>query len=365
MILAVIIVFSSLITLIILHELGHFLVAKKFGVKVEEFGVFLPPRLWGKKIGETIYSINLIPFGAFVRVQGEEGEASINDIRSFGAKPIWQRALIVAAGVIAFWLVAAVLLSLVMVLGTQVAVSDEADALDARVQIVAVAPDSPAKEAGLKIGDTIREFSISNPPLDKQFSIDKVKELQEFTEQYKGEKIVLTVERGKEFFETSLIPRLDPPEGEGAMGVALVRTAKKSYSFLEAPFRGIEATFRITYNIIASLAGLLGNLILGKGLPQGAEVMGPVGIGALLVDFAQLGIAQYLHFIAVISIYLAIFNILPIPALDGGKLIFLGIEKIKGRPVSPKIEQRVTAFFFTALLLLIVLVTVRDIVKLL
>lgn len=353
MLITILIVFFSLILLIILHELGHFLVAKKFGVKVEEFGVFLPPRLIGKKIGETIYSINLIPLGAFVRVFGEEGETGIHDVRSFSSKPIWQRALIVVGGVVSFWLVAAVLLSIVMGLGFPVAVSDEenGDLVNSKVQITAVVPNSPAELAGLRIGDVIKGF-------------DKVKDVQDFTEYHKGEEIVLTLERGKEVFETSLTPRVDPPEGQGAVGVGLVRTAQKSYPWPEAPWRGIDATLGITGNIIASLAGLLGNLVLGRGLPPGAELMGPVGIGALMTQFAQLGINQYLHFIAVISIYLAIFNILPIPALDGGKLIFLGLEKIKGRPVDPKVEQRVTAFFFSALLLLIILVTIRDITRL-
>lgn len=354
MALTILIVFFSLIILIILHELGHFLVAKKFGVKVEEFGIFLPPRLIGKKIGETIYSINLIPFGAFVRVFGEEGEVGIHDVRSFSSKHIWQRALIVVGGVFSFWLVAAVLLSIVMGLGFSVAVSDQdnGNLINPKVQIVAVAPDSPAKEAGLKIGDSIRGF-------------DKVKEVQELAERRKGEEIVLTIERGEEVFETSLIPRIDPPEGQGAMGLVLARTAEKRYPWYEAPLRGIEATIRTTGNIITSLAGLLWNLVLGRGLPPGAEFMGPVGISALMTQFAKLGLSQYLHFVAVISIYLAIFNILPIPGLDGGKLIFLGLEKIKGMPVNYKIEQKITAFFLAILLLLIVFVTVRDIARLL
>ena len=350
----ILIVFFSLIFLIILHELGHFLVAKKFGVKVEEFGVFLPPRLYGRQFGETIYSINLIPFGAFVRVQGEEGESSLEDIRSFSNKPIWQRVLIVVGGVVAFWVVAAVLLSFIMWLGFPAAVSDEGNGnlINPKVQIAAIAQGSPADTAGLRVGDTLLQFG-------------KVKEVQEFTDENRGEEIVLMVERGKEVFDVALVPRASPPEREGAMGVALVRVAEKSYPWYQAPIKGIETTFRLTGAIIAGLASLLGRLITGQGLPPGAQLMGPVGIGVLLTQFAQLGITQYLHFIAVISIYLAIFNILPIPALDGGKLIFLGIEKIKGRPVNHKIEQRITAFFLAFLLLMIVLVTVRDIARLL
>jgi regulator of sigma E protease len=383
MIIPILVVFFSLITLIILHELGHFFVAKKFGVEVEEFGIFLPPRLFGKKIGETVYSINVIPFGAFVRVKGEEGKAGdIHDMRSFSTKPIWQRFLIVAGGVVAFWVVAAVLLSIVMGFGVPVVISDEDDGnlLNARVQITAIALDSPAQEAKLQVGDIIREFKIQSslrtPPSSRpepaqdqtrysKFKIHKVREVQEFVEQYKGQGVILTIQRGKDVFEVSLVPRVSPPAGEGPMGVALARIAEKSYPWYQAPFKGIEATLKITGAIVKGLAIILGNLVTGKGLPEGVQLMGPVGIGATMTQFVQLGVNQYLHFIAVISIYMAIFNILPIPALDGGKLLFLGIEKIKGRPVNPKLEQKITAFFFTLLLFLIILVTIRDITRLL
>ncbi|TSC74884.1 MAG: hypothetical protein G01um101430_701 [Parcubacteria group bacterium Gr01-1014_30] len=362
MVFTVIIVVFSLILLIILHELGHFLVAKKFGVKVEEFGVFLPPRLFDKKIGETIYSLNLIPLGAFVRVLGEEGEAGIHDIRSFASKPIWQRAAIVAGGVVSFWLVAAFLMSFVMWLGSPTAVSDDDKGLliNPKVQISMIASASPAQAAGLRVGDTIRKFEIRN----SKFEINKVKEVQELTEQYKGQEIILQVERGKEVFNISLVPRVSPPEGEGAMGVVLVRTALERHPWYLAPIKGIEATLTMTGNIIAALAGLLSNLVLGKGVPPGADLTGPVGIVALMTQFFQLGLANYLQFIAAISIYLAIFNILPIPALDGGKLMFLFIEKVKGRSVNQKLEQKVTAFFFSVLLLLIALITIRDITRL-
>lgn len=363
MLFTVLIVFFSLIFLIILHELGHFWVAKKFGVKVEEFGIFLPPRLFGKKFGETIYSINLIPFGAFVRLLGEEGkERTSKDARSFSNKPIWQRVLIVVGGVVAFWVVAAVLFSIIVGIGIPVAVSDSDNGalINPKIQIAQVAADSPAEAAGLRIGDAIKEFKISN----SKFPIKKVSELQKLTEQQKGKEVVLTIERGKEVFDVSLVPRPNPPNNQGPLGLVLLRTAEKSYPWYEAPFRGIEATVKATLAIISALAGLVVNLVTGKGLPAGAQVMGPVGIGALLVNFAQLGLVQYLHIIAIISIYLAIFNILPIPALDGGKLLFLGLEKIKGRPINYRLEQNITVFFFVVLLFFIILVTFRDIARL-
>jgi len=195
MVLTIFIVFISLIGLVILHEFGHFLTAKKFGVKIEEFGIFLPPRLIGKKIGETIYSLNLLPFGAFVKLFGEEEE--IKDPRSFSGKSIWQRALIILGGVVTFWIISAILLSIVFGIGTFQAISDDEQATNPRVQIIAVAPNSPAEKAGIKIGDTIQNLKVEKEKLE----VSKVREVQEFTEQNKGKEVILTIERGKEIFD--------------------------------------------------------------------------------------------------------------------------------------------------------------------
>jgi len=356
MVLTILIAFFSLIGLIILHEFGHFIIAKRFGVKVEEFGIFLPPRLIGKKIGETVYSLNLLPFGAFVKLYGEE-DSEKREYWSFSQKPVWQRVLIVIGGVASFWLISAILLSIVMSMGTSTAISDEENGnlINPKVQIVAVSAHSPAESVGLKIGDIIKQLAINN----QQLTINKVNQLQELIEKYKGQEITLTIERGKEIFEVSLVPRPAPPQDEGAMGVALVRTAIKSYPWYQAPIKGIEATIGLTGAIIVGLVGTMRDLVLNKGLPPGVEVMGVVGIGALMVQFAGLGINYYLHFISVISIYLAIFNILPIPALDGGKLIFLGIEAARKKSVSPKIEQNITTICFILLIALMIFVTIK------
>jgi len=357
MFLTIIIAFISLIGLIVLHELGHFVLAKKFGVKVEEFGIGIPPRIFGKKFGETIYSLNLLPIGAFVKLYGEEKE--IRDPRSFSSKPIWQRVLIVLAGVLSFWIISTILFSIVLTLGTAIAIEDEANhnLVNPKVQIVAIASGSPAEISGLKPGDTIKQLTINN----QQLSINKVKEVQEFTEVHKGEEIILTVQRGKEIFDVSLIPRVSPPEGEGAMGVALVRTALKSYPWYQAPIQGILATANLTIAIIKGWVKVISLTI--QGLPSGAQLMGPVGIFSLFSQVSQLGIVYLLQFIAIISIYIALFNLLPIPALDGGKLLFLGIEAVRKKPVSPKTEQSITAIFFTLLIILMIWITIKDIAR--
>ena len=355
MILTIIIAFISLIGLTVIHELGHFILAKRFGVKVEEFGIGYPPRLFGKKFGETIYSINLLPFGAFVKIYGEEG--GIENYRSFSQKPIWQRMLIVLGGVLSFWLVSILLLSLVMGLGAPTAISDEENGglKDTKVQIAAVAPDSPADKSGIKAGDIVKGLRIDS----QELKVNKVKEIQEFTEGHKGQELTLTLQRGKEIFDVSLVPRINPPSGEGAMGVALVRTAIKSYPWWKSGWQGIKATFNLTLAVIEGWSGAIKNIV--KGESSGVQLMGPVGIFSLFNQAGQLGVNYFLQFIAVISVYIALFNILPIPAVDGGKLLFLIIEAFRKKPFSPKIEQNITAVFFALLIMMMIWVTIKDI----
>lgn len=331
--------------------------AKKFGVRVEEFGIGYPPRLFGKKIGETLYSINLLPFGAFVKIYGHEKR--INHPQSFSTKPFYQRALIILGGVISFWIISAILLSIVMGIGVPTMIGDEEnhDLVDPKVQITGIAPDSPAEEAELEIGDIIRELKFK----DEQLKIDKTGQVQEFTQAHKGEEIILTIQRGKKTFDVPLIPRVSPPENEGPMGIALDRTALKSYPWYQAPVKGIIATGNLTLFAIKGWGMVIGSLIQGKGVPPGVEVGGPVRIFELFVDVGGLGISYFLQFVAVISIFLALFNALPIPALDGGWFLFLVIEKIRGKPISQKIELGVSTAFFFLLIALMVLVTIKDI----
>lgn len=357
MVFTVIIAFLSLIALVTLHEFGHFIVAKRFGVKVEEFGIGYPPRIFGKKIGETIYSLNLLPFGAFVKMPGEIGQ--VNDPRSFSSQAIWKRALIALAGVVSFWIMAAILFSIVFNLGTAVAVDDEASGLvNPRVQIASISADSPAKLAGLEPGDTIKIMAIG----EEQLVVNKIKEVQEFSNAHLGQEITLTVERGKEVFEVKVVPRVSPPAGEGPLGVALVRTAMQSYSWYQAPWQGLVTTINMTGAIIQGYGQVISNIIQGQ--PSGVELMGPVGVVHLFTQASQMGANYFLQFVGIVAIYIAIFNILPIPAVDGGKILFLTIEAIRRRPISEKVEQNITAVFFSLLLLLMVLVTIKDVARL-
>lgn len=358
MILTIIIAFLSIIFLAILHEFSHFIMAKKFGVKVEEFGIGLPPRIFGIKIGETIYSLNLLPFGAFVRLPGEIER--LEDPRAFSNQSILKRMLIVVAGVVSFWIIGAILFAIVFNLGTFVPVDDEDSSLiNPKVQVVGVLNNSPAKEAGLIPGDVIRKFSVSN--IEFSTEIEKVKQLQELTQEYKGQEVILTIERGKEIFDLKVVPRVSPPPQEGPMGIVLTRTAFKSYPWYQAIYQGVLQTFNLTFAILNGYFNALKNLITKQ--PTGVQLTGPIGIVNFLAQAVKVGIDYYLQFIGLIAIYIAIFNIMPIPAFDGGKLLFLTIEAVRKKPISPKVEQNITAFFFTLLILLMIWVTIKDIVR--
>ncbi|MBI4138022.1 MAG: site-2 protease family protein [Candidatus Wildermuthbacteria bacterium] len=356
------IVFISFLGLVILHELGHFLFAKKFGVKVEEFGIGLPPRIWGKQFGETVYSLNLLPLGAFVRLQGEEDGSA--DPRSFSVKPIWQRMVIVAAGVIAFWAVAVLIFTgLGATSGIPMGVSDTdtAGISQAKVQIIGVAKDSPAKAGGVQLGDAI--VSLRNPETGEQISPTTVTETQEFTSALKGHALEIILERGAKTVEVSVMPRENPPAGEGPLGVALTRSALVRYSLLEAPFKGIEYTWNMTAGILKGLGALAGSLFQGKGAPDGMEFMGPIGIFQVLMNSLSLGVSYFLSFLAMLSVYLAVFNALPIPVVDGGRLVLLGIEAVRKKPLPSGIEKSVSSIFFVLLICAMIFVSIKDILK--
>ena len=364
MILTIIVFVLILGILIFSHEFGHFVSAKKAGMKVEEFGFGFPPRIFGIKKGETLYSLNLIPIGGFVKIHGQDGPQEgkkrlKKDKRAFYSRPIWQRAIVLAMGVIMNLFLAAVLLSIVHGIGIPTIIgADSTQVKNAQIQIVEVAQNSPAEEVGLKIGDSIKEFSIFN----SQFLINEVEDVQRLVARYAGEEITLVIKRGNETLEKTLIPRISPPEEEGPIGIALAKVGIVKHSWYAAIWQGFKTTGELTITFVGLFYQLFKTLIVRGELME--EVAGPVGIAVLTSQITKLGLVYILQFAALISINLAIINIIPFPALDGGRLLFLAIEKIKKSPVSAKIERTVNGIGFALLIGLMILVTFRDIAKL-
>lgn len=357
MITTLLIAFLSLIVLMIIHEFGHFIIAKKFGVKVEEFGIGYPPRIFGKKFGETLYSINLIPLGAFVKIYGEEG--GVDDYRSFSKLAIWKRISIVLGGVLAFWIASIIIFSVVFAIGADVPIGDQ-DApgfANTRIKITAVQPDSPAHASGLKKGDVIIELRN----LKEILRVDKVSDFQKFTQNNKGVPIILVVRRDGKDIAIGATPRLQHAENQGPLGLSLERMATviEKSPWYEAPIKGTIYCKDVTVKAVQGIFDVFKNLFTGKGVPKGAELAGPIGITIFLARAADYGVGFFLYFIGTISVFIALFNILPIPALDGGKLLFLIIEKVIKRPVSVKIEQSLTMVCFFLLIAMSFFVTVK------
>ena len=344
--------------LVLAHEFGHFYVAKKAGMRVDEFGFGFPPRIFGIKRGETVYSINWIPFGGFVKIYGESGEGE-GDPRSFISKPAGQKAKVIVAGVLMNFLLAAVLLGFGNFLGLRIGlVGDESfTARDIKIQIIQVARNSPAEDAGLK---TLDEIIVLRRNADS-IRPEKIEEVQEFVNKYAGQEIILTVARNGGDIDLNLVPRKNPPAGEGALGVNLAKTGVVSYPWYESIWRGFRDAGVMAANIAMALGTFFKNIFISSKLI--GDVSGPIGIAVLTGQAAGLGFNYLLQFVALLSINLAVLNIIPFPALDGGRLLFIGIEKLKGSPVSSRVEGFVNAAGFAFLIALMIWITIKDVTK--
>lgn len=340
--------------LIIGHEWGHFFAARILGVKVEEFGLGFPPRIFSRMKNGVRYSFNALPFGGFVKIFGEHGEGAGNR-SSFISRPVWQRFIILAAGVGMNLVLAWVFFSVAAGIGVP-RVGDGNDS-PAPISILGVASGSPAERAGLKFGDEILQMRGS----DSSLRVETEKDVRDFTEAYRGEDIIMTVRRQADVREIHATPRINLPDGEGPLGIVLGRIVISRASWYLAPVEGLRSLWMSIWGTLEGLGQIVWDVIAKHG--AGVAVSGPIGIFLFAADSRALGAAYFLQFVGVISVNLAILNILPIPALDGGRILFIVLEKIKGRKVNPKLENTIHTIGFIVLVLLMIAVTYKDIAR--
>lgn len=396
--------------LIFVHELGHFVMARRNGIKAEEFGFGFPPRaigiqflegekmekvaeseeidaviegerelivdkktevdvlyhkkkwrwIFGKRDTErewenkdqlnegTIYSLNWFPLGGFVKIKGEDGEHA-NEPDSFVSKSAWVRIKVLAAGVTMNFILAWLVVSLALTIGAPQEVDNARGyAKDLKIQISEVNQGSLAEKMGIKVGDEILQFKT-------------VEDVQSFIGSNAGKEITLNIKRGNTLLDLKGVPQFDESVGRGLLGVGLVQTAIVSYPWYQALVEGIIVTWRMVEMVFITFYEVIKGLIVGQHVA--VEVAGPVGIVYFTKQVTELGFVYILQFIAILSVNLGIINILPFPALDGGRILFILIEKVKGRPVSAKLEQAIHTVGFVLLITLMLFVTFRDVVR--
>jgi len=332
-----------LAVLIIAHELGHFITAKASGVKVEEFGLGFPPRLLSIKLGETIYSLNAIPLGGFTRMAGEE-DPKVE--RSLASKSIGTRLLVLSAGSIMNALLPILLFSIAFMIPHDIVIG--------QVVVEEVAENSPAAKAGIKAGDTI--ISINDKTLNN------TQDLSRYIQLNLGNEITMLVKHSDLSQGKVLVtPRWKPPPEQGAIGVAVTTLEPTVVSQSEPFWQAIPLGVNQTIETLILFKNAILSLFIGT---ASLELTGPVGIAQITGEVAQAGISPLLEFTAFFSINLAILNILPLPALDGGRIAFVLLEWVRrGKRISPKKEGLAHLIGFAMLMGLILAITYQDIMR--
>ena len=285
----------------------------------------------------------------------------MNSSRSFASKKAWQKAKILFAGVTMNFILAVFLFSLGNIIGLPNAIDDnQVDKYPgAKLQIVGVSQDSPAETAGVKSGDFV--VALKNKEGNVFSGIKKTSEFQAFVEAQKGKETVIVIGRGSSNIEIPMVPRTNPPQGQGPLGVELATVANISLPWYKALWEGFLTTINLIWLLLVVIFQVLKNLIIqGK---AGVDIVGPVGIYTLTNQAAGMGFIYLLQLTAILSINLAVINAFPFPALDGGRVLFLMIEKIKGSPVSQKVQNLVHSIGFALLILLMIAITYRDVIR--
>jgi len=353
--------------LVFVHELGHFISAKRAGIRVDEFALGFPPRLFSVKKGETAYTLNLIPFGGYVKIHGEDGEeellehagSAVDNERRLTAKPRYIQAIVLASGVLGNIVFAWFLISIGFLTGVPSSVEGRyrEEVRHPELVITSTLDNSPAEEAGLMSGDVIlsltdgaRTFTGTDAEAARAFISESAGALT--VEYQRGEK--------KDTREVQPVEGIIP--GKPAIGVTLDTVGTVRFGILRSFYEGLLTTLDLSREVAVGLFGFLRQAFLGQASLE--AVTGPVGIAGMVGEARVLGFIYLLSFTAFISINLAVINLLPIPALDGGRLLFLAIEGVMRRPIPAKFTKAMNSTGFVLLILFMVFITYRDIVKL-
>jgi regulator of sigma E protease len=363
---------------VVVHELGHAIVARRNGVVVEEFGVGFPPKAWGKKLKNGIlFTVNWLPLGGFVKLQGEHDSA--NKKGDYGAASYWQKTKILLAGVMINWLVAAGILTVLAwvglpkILPNQFVIPADVSIVKQAVEITIVSDNSPAAAAGLKTGDKILRFAGEAVPTSEVLSRQ--------TQAKKGQSVEIIYSRSGVEATTTATLRGEAEAQKGYLGVGSAQREQIKASW-SAPIVGIVTTAQFTLVTLQGLGDLLANFVGGivlqfspdqttreaaqKGLETASNsVAGPIGIlGVIFPQAGQAGPVQVAFLAAIISLTLAVMNILPIPALDGGRWFVMTLFRVLKKPLTKEREEKIQATGFMVLMALVILVTVADVGKL-
>jgi len=364
-----------LVFLVAAHELGHAIVAKRNGVVVEEFGIGFPPRAWAKKLKNgVLFTVNWLPLGGFVKLQGENDSASNKG--DYGAATFWQKTKILFAGVVVNWLIAVVLLSILAVTGlpkiipNQFTVASDTTVISSPVQLGALTAGYPAEKAGLEKGDTITKFAGED--------IDDTAELIEVSKANRGETVEVVYKRDNKVATTNVALR----DANTAVFGAALGQRESTKSTWSAPIVGVVTTGQYTWVTVQGLGDLVSNFFGGlfgqlttsdtdrkaateKLNEAGESVAGPVGIlGVIFPAASEAGLSQIVFLAAIISLTLAVMNVLPIPALDGGRWFVTALFRVMKKPLTKEIEESIHGAGFMFLLGLILLITIADVLKL-
>lgn len=362
---SIIIFLIILAVLVLVHEFGHFISAKKLGVRVDEFGLGFPPKIFSKKWGETVYSINAVPFGGFVKIFGEnpddESIQGPDSARSFVHKPKWAQVLILSSGVLMNIILAWVFFSISLMSGLTTGVSDIPAQYveDRRVIITSVLSESPAGISGVRAGEEIMAVVRGSENVLPQ----TVEEVQTLVRESQGVPLDFVLREGTAERTLTVTPLQKADSDVYAVGISMDIVGNVSLPIHTAFVEGARLTFGLFVGISSHIYNLLAGIVTGTADFSG--VSGPVGIAGLVGEARELGFAYLMSFTAFISLNLAVLNLIPFPALDGGRIFFVLIEAVIRRPIKPVIANTLNVIGFGLLLLFMIFITVKDVMKIL